>query len=501
MLLSDNAVDHALVQLGAMLAGFPAAPVSPAYSLVSQDRQKLRAIAATLGPSVVYASDGQRFAPALEAIANECTTVIVSSNARSGDLTLEKIERTSPGPVFEEMARAVGPDTIAKVLFTSGSTGMPRGVVNTQRMLCSNQQAIAQCWPLLEARPPIVVDWLPWSHTFGGNHNFNLVLKNGGTLYVDDGKPAPGLIDKSVRNLKDVAGTLYFNVPRGFDMLLLHLEQDAALRRSFFSELDLVFYAAAALPQHLFEKLEQMSERERGARVPMLSAWGATETSPLITSVHFPIPRAGVIGLPAPGIELLLAPVEGRHELRVRGPNVTPGYWERGGRVVPPRTDEQGFFLTGDAGKLEDASRPHKGVVFDGRIAENFKLTSGTWVLVGELRLLLLGALAPLVQDAVITGHGRDFVGALLFPSPSGAQQDEEMKERVARALREHNAKHPHSSKQVLRVCFLGEQPSIDAGEITDKGYINQRAVLEKRAAIVERLYADSDPLVIAAAT
>jgi len=476
-ILSDNSVDHALLALGAMHVGVPVAPVSPAYSLMSKDFGKLKSIFELVKPGLVWADDPHKFGAALAAV-----------GAKSA--ALAELLETNPGSTQEREFSKVKPETVAKILFTSGSTGIPKGVINTHHMLCANQQMLAQAWPFVEDRPPIVVDWLPWNHTFGGNHNFNLVLRNGGTLYVDGGKPVPGLVDTTTRNLKEVAPTMYFNVPRGFDLLLPFLEKDAELRRNFFRNLDVLFYAAAALPQSLWDRLVRLSRAEKNTRLAMLSAWGSTETSPLATSVHWPMDRPGVIGLPVAGCELKLVPAAGKFEVRVRGPNVTPGYYKRDD-LTRAAFDEEGFYRIGDAAKLADPDRPEKGVVFDGRVAEDFKLSTGTWVHVGALRIALIAAADPLIQDAVITGHDRDEVGALVFLSP--ASKDADVRSRLREALKRLSGT---SSTRIARLLVMTEPPSIDANEITDKGYLNQRAVLERRAALVEKLYAGSPEVI-----
>jgi feruloyl-CoA synthase len=556
-ILSDNGVDNGLLQLAALHVGIPVAPISPAYSLLSADHTKLRSIVALTRPGLIYADDGAAFAAALDALdagslhdarqpggaaAASAPEIVVSVNPPAGraitlfaDLLAAPLTTAEIADVAARFAD-VGPDTIAKILFTSGSTGAPKGVINTQRMLCSNQQAIAQCWPFLEDRPPVIVDWLPWSHTFGGNHNFNMMLRNGGSLYIDRGRPTPAGIADTVRNLRDVPSTLHFNVPRGFDMLLPHLESDAALCETFFRDLDVIFYASAALPQHLWRRLEELAVAATGRRVAMLAAWGSTETAPCATQVHFPIERAGVIGLPIPGTEIKLAPAPGspgKLELRVKGPNVTPGYWPAPlsqsppSQTAPPRDDE-GFLAMGDAGRLADPADPSRGLVFDGRLAESFKLSSGTWVHVGELRIDVLAA-APLLQDAVLTGHDQPWIGLLAFPNPAACRalcaeageaaapppasataaappppsaaaplaeliRHSAVRRRLAVALAAHNAANPASSRRIRRALLLVEPPSIDAGEITDKGYVNQRAVLDRRAALVARLHAPARP-------
>jgi len=476
-ILSDNGVEHALLALGAMHAGVPVAPISPAYSLMSKDFAKLKAIFELLRPGLVFAAEPEKFAPALAAVGAVSTPVA-------------KLLETNPGSSLELAFSRLQPDTVAKILFTSGSTGAPKGVLNTHRMLCANQQMLAQVWPFLEDRAQTLVDWLPWNHTFGGNFCFNLVLRNGGTLYVDGGKPAPALVETTVRNLREVSPTLYFNVPRGFDLLLPYLEKDAALRRNFFSNLDMLFYAGAALPQNLWERLEALAIAEKQGELAMLSSWGSTETAPSAAAVHYPIERAGVIGLPNPGCELKLVPAAGKLEVRVKGPHVTPGYFRRPD-LTAEAFDEEGYYRIGDAMRFADPAAPEKGLVFDGRVAEDFKLGTGTWVHVGALRVKLIAAGNPLIQDAVLTGHDRNEVGALLFLSPAAKDLSAEaLRERLAAALRSLAAEGG-SSTHPRRALVLAEPPSIDAGEITDKGYVNQRAVLERRAALVELLYAD----------
>jgi feruloyl-CoA synthase len=505
MILSGNGVDHALLMLGGFYAGAPVAPISPAYSLMSEDFAKLRHIHDLLQPAVVYVSDGGPFTKALEALDLDGTEVVASHNGPGGATESQSLMDTEPGDGIERRVQSIGPDTVAKILFTSGSTGTPKGVLNTHRMLCSNQQAIRQCWPFLEKRPPVLVDWLPWNHTFGGNHNFNLVLANGGTLHIDGGKPRPGLVEHTVENLREVSPTVYFNVPAGFNMLLPYLERDQALRERFFAELDLIFYAGAALSEDAWKRLEDLSIQARGERIMMTSAWGSTETSPLATSAHFPLEKPGNIGVPAPGTEIKLAPVGAgsKRELRVRGPNVTPGY-HRQPELTAQTFDEEGFYRIGDAGMLVDPEDPSSGIVFAGRVSEDFKLSSGTWVHVGSLRLAAITAASPVIQDAVVTGHNRDWIGLLVWPNipacrdligdseetpPEQLVRTPTIREHLARGLQAHNRDHNHGSTRIRRVLLMAEPPSIDAGEITDKGYVNQATTLERRRALVDRLY------------
>jgi len=513
-ILSGNSIDNALLQQAAMMAGIPVAAVSPAYSLLSRDLGKVRYIAALVKPGLIYADDGALFDRSLRLADFGEARRVVSINPphNLGAEIFESLTATRPAKSLDDTFASVGPDTLAKILFTSGSTGMPKGVINTHRMMCSNQQALAQLWPFLEEKAPVIVDWLPWSHTFGGNHNFNLVLRNGGTLYIDHGKPVPGLIEQSVRNLMELSPTIYFNVPLGFSMILPYLEKDRDLAKVFFRNLDLIFYAGAALPQKLWEHLERLAIRERGERVRMVSAWGSTETAPLVTCVHFGIERAGVIGNPAPGCEVKLTPHGKKLEMRVRGPNVTPAYWKRMDLTVES-LDEEGFYKMGDAGKLLNREHPEQGLVFDGRVAEDFKLLSGTWVNVGTVRPAIISHLAPAVQDAVIAGHDRQRVGVLAFASPSGCREvcragtDEPLEELIhgevlrtyiKQRMREYNRRNPGSSTRLDRLLMMTDPPSIDANEITDKGYVNQAAVLERRSKFVEKLFSNDADVIVA---
>lgn len=490
MLLSGNSIGHALMTLGAVLAGVPAVPVSPAYSLMSADHAKLRHIADLTRPGLIWVEDATPFAPALKALAEQGFGTVMTS----ADLAAIPSAGAAPDGT-------ITPDAVAKILFTSGSTGMPKGVVNTHRMLCANQAMLAAAWPFVRDMAPILVDWLPWNHTFGGNFCFNLALFNGGTFHIDDGKPAPPLIGRTVENLRLASPNLYFNVPAGFAALLPALEQDADLRDSFFRDLKAIFYAAAALPQDLWDRLERVADLSGHPRPLMLSAWGSTETAPLATLVHFSIPRAGNIGLPVPGCELKFQPSGAKYELRLRGPNITPGYHDRPD-LTAAAFDEEGFYCMGDAGLLADPDDPSAGVLFDGRVAEDFKLTTGTWVSVGALRVGTVGTCSPLVQDVVVTGHDTDRIGLLIWPAmaavagldpeagddPDALCASAKVIAAIAEKLAAWNAANPASSTRIARFVLMPEPPSIDANEITDKGYVNQRATLERRAELVDAL-------------
>jgi feruloyl-CoA synthase len=517
MLLSGNGIEHALLTLAGHTAGIPVAPISVAYSLQSQDHAKLKHIAALLEPGLVYVADTAPFAKALAALDLSKTELVASRNGANLDAVtaFDDMARGRSAGAVEQAAASTGADTIAKFLFTSGSTGLPKAVVNTHGMLTANQQQLAQIWPFLNEAPLVLLDWLPWNHTFGANHNFNLVLRHAGTLFIDGGRPLPGLIEATARNLAEVSPTIYFNVPAGYAALLPFLERDAALVRSFFAELRLIFYAGAALPQDLWERLEAVSLRATGERVPMTSSWGTTETSPLSTAAHFMIERAGPIGVPVPGVELKLLPAGDKLEVRVRGPHVTPGYWKRPD-LTRAAFDEDGFYKPGDAVRFADPADPAKGIMFDGRLAEDFKLTTGTWVAVGVLRVGVLAAASPALQDAVIAGEGREAIGMLAWLNAAGCRalvgaeaslpelaRHPKVREHVRNAIAQWNADHRGSSERIARVLLLPDAPSIDANEITDKGYINQRLALERRKADVERLFApapDADVLVVGGA-
>ncbi|MBD3896772.1 feruloyl-CoA synthase [Halomonas sp. ML-15] len=510
VILSDNSIEHALLMTAAMHIGVPCCSISPGSSLMSTDHAKLKRQIQLLQPGVVYADPIEPYAAALAAI-DECHDGVVVAGSRSaaseGSTPFTELEKRTDETAVMAAFATLTPDTIAKFLFTSGSVGTPKAVPNTQRMLCSNQQAKALLWPTLAERPPVLLDWLPWSHTFGGNHNFNIILRWGGTLYLDDGKPTPQLIEKTARNLREVSPTHYFSVPRAYDMLVPLLRDDAELREAFFQRLELIFYAAAALPDHLWKELEEMARETTGREVLIASSWGATETAPICTDCHFPAVRSGVIGVPVPGTTLKLVPTAGKLEVRVKGPNIFAGYWKQP-ELSAKAFDDEGFYRMGDAVRFVDPRRPELGLLFDGRVSEDFKLLTGTWVHVGALRMAGLDALKPIAQDIVVTGHDRDEIGFLVFPHlaacrrlcpdlPEGAPVAKVLAhpvvlEQVRKAMRAMRASGGGSSTYPTRALLLEEPPSAEAGEITDKGYINQRKVLERRADLVTALYADT---------
>ena len=426
--------------------------------------------------------------------------------------------RATPFSVFETRTAteavdrahaAVGPDTIAKFLFTSGSTGTPKGVINTQRMLCSNQQMVRSMLPFVLDDPPVLCDWLPWNHTFAGNHDFGLVLYNGGSYYIDDGRPVAGAIEKTVRNLEDVQPTIFLNVPRGFEMVLPYLRERAEFRDRFFQRLKLMYYAGAGLSQPVWDELQELAVESCGERILMYTGLGSTETGPAAMFPYWEEDRAGHVGLPAPGVELKLVKTGEKLEARLRSPSITPGYW-RQPELTRAAFDDDGFYRLGDALLPVDPDDPGKGFIFDGRIAEDFKLATGTWVSVGPLRAKFLSHCAPYLRDVVFAGHDGDYVAALIFPNVEACRtlvaggsdaeviRSERVRARFARLLRELAATSTGSSNRVARAMLMEEAPSIDKHEVTDKGSFNQRAVLTNRAGLVRELYApEPGPLTI----
>lgn len=491
MLLSGNSREHLLLTLAAWTVGVPVVPTSVAYSLQSEDHAKLKAMAQLVDPVVVFAQDPS-FTKALTAIGSG-RTVLLADGAVGGSLSLAELEQ-DPTSAVDARCDAVTAESFAKILFTSGSTGTPKGVVNPHGMLLANQQQMREVWPFLAEEPPVLLDWLPWSHTFGGNHNIGLVLMNGGSLWIDDGKPVPGLIERTVRNLQDVQPTVYFNVPAGYSALLPLLERDPVTARRFFGRLRLGFFAAAALPQQLWDRMEKLAA-EHGSSMQMTTSWGLTETGPAATTTHFSVRRSDCIGVPLPGVELKLVPSGSKTEVRLRGPNVTPGYYQRDD-LTAEAFDEEGYLRTGDAVELVDEADPAQGLVFRGRIAEDFKLSTGTFVSVGTLRPALLSAANGLLQDAVITGQDRDHVSALVWLHSDHAHRcdadgrpDDGLRHELQECLARLVASGGGSSQRVERLLLLTEPPVLDAGEITDKGYVNQRAVRERRAELVLALH------------
>ncbi|MCB1534049.1 MAG: feruloyl-CoA synthase [Rhodoblastus sp.] len=502
-ILSGNSIEHLLLLVAGMHVGVPVAPISTAYSLVSSDYGKLRYVLDLLTPGLIFADDGAAYGKAFKAVAPKAEIVTLTGGADLGATAFESLDVEAPEKVAAAHA-AVGPDTIAKILFTSGSTGMPKGVINPQRMICAD---IAQAaFAMAEIREPqTLVDWLPWNHTFGSNQNVHLTLYSGGALYIDDGKPTPGAFDATIRNLKEIAPTCYFNVPKGFELLAHRLGEDEQLRKNFFSRVKFFMYAGASLPQHVWDALERLARETIGEKIRIVTGLGATETGPSVTFVTRGEVKAGMIGTPVPGCEIKLVPNVGKLELRVRGPNITPGYW-RQPEATAAAFDEEGFYKMGDAIRFVDPEDPQKGFAFDGRVSEDFKLMTGTWVSVGNLRMSMISTFAPFLRDAVIAGHDREQIAAILLLDPDGCRANFPdladaqpstlaahvgLRAALAEKLKLFQSKSTGSSTRVARVIVLDEHPSIDHGEVTDKGSINQRAALAHRAGLVQELYGE----------
>ena len=503
VILSENSLEHALLALGCMVAGVPFVPTSPPYSLISQDYDKLKHVLRTVTPGLVFASDA-RYAKAIAATVSSDMEIVMNEGAVEGKqvTTFEALCSTPATAQVDAAIAATGPDTIVKFLFTSGSTKLPKAVINTQRLWCANQQQMAQSMPVLAEAPLVLVDWLPWNHTFGGNHNFGMVVFHGGTMYIDDGKPTPALMHETLRNLREIAPTVYFNVPTGFEAIALAMKTDDLLRKTLLSRVQMFFYAGAALAQPIWDSLYESQEREVGERIVMGTGLGMTESGPFGIFVTNPYVNAGDLGVPTPGLELKLVDMGGKTEVRYRGPNITPGYW-RNAEETKASFDDEGFFCTGDAVKWIDETDVHLGLKFDGRIAEDFKLATGTFVSVGPLRGKIIAAGAPYIQDVVLTGINLKEVGAMVFPTPavralSGMAADapladvlgsEAVLAHFQKVLNDLAKTATGSANRIARMCLLSEPPTIDKGEITDKGSINQRAVLSHRADTVAALH------------
>lgn len=514
VILSGNDIEHQQMALAAMYAGIPYCPVSPAYSLLSQDLQKLRHVCEVLQPGLVFVSDAGAFARAIDTlIAPEVPLIAVRGESSARTPVSFASLLSEPGGVQADAAfAATGPDTIAKFLFTSGSTQLPKAVVTTQRMLCANQQMLLQTFPEFGHVPPVLVDWLPWNHTFGGSHNVGIVLYNGGTFYLDDGKPTPNGFAETLRNLEEISPTAYLTVPKGWEELVAALEQNAQLRERFFARITLFFFAAAGLSQSIWDRLDRVAEQHCGQRIRMMAGLGMTEAAPSCTFTTGPLSMAGYIGLPAPGCEMRLVPVGDKLEARFRGPHIMPGYWRGEARQNHEAFDDQGFYCSGDAVRLADPGDPQLGLMFDGRIAEDFKLSSGVFVSIGPLRNRAVLAGASHVSDVVIAAPDRACLGALVFARlapcrelsglPATASDAEVLLSEPVRAwfsrwLQQLNRQGTGNASRLEWLVLLDEPPSIDRGEITDKGSINQRAVLRWRAEQVDALYLGSDSRIL----
>lgn len=507
MILSANSVEQALITYGAILAGVPAAPVSRAYALMSQDYAKLKHVHRLLEPAMIYVQDGPSYEKALTALDLEGVELIHGGRgfAELRGEPFGALLAVDPGPAVEASYRALKYDTVCKYLFTSGSTGLPKAVINTHRMLCVNA-AMSERVQIDQPDPMVQLNWLPWSHTFGANAVLNVMSARGGTLYIDGGSPLPGQIETTIRNLKEISNTFYQNVPVAYNYIAAALEDDAEMAKVFFRKIRTIAYGGATLPQDVHDRIQKVAVRTVGERIPFISGYGATETAPTIMSVYWTTDRMGLLGLPLPGVAIKLAPVGDKLEVRAKGPAITPGYY-RDERLTANAFDEEGYYKLGDAAKFVDERRPELGLVFDGRVAEDFKLETGTWVSAGTLRAAVVSALKGLLQDALIAGLDRPYIGLLGWPSleavraltgeklsAEAAARDPRVLAALKEGLEEHNRNNPASSTRIARALLLVEPPTIDAGELTDKGYINQAVALDRRAEDVAKLYVDPPP-------
>jgi feruloyl-CoA synthase len=492
-IVSGNDLEHAMLALGAMYAGVPFSPLSPSYSLLVTDYAKLRHIFGLLTPGLVFAASGQQFAGALEAVMPQDAELVVTRDPLPGASLFSELLETEAGAGIDEAHARVAPDTVFKVLFTSGSVGKPKGVMNTHRMWCSNQEMVRTCWPFIAEEPPVILEWLPWNHTFAGNKDMGLILYNGGSLYLNDGKPVPGQFEETIRNLREVKPTIHLDVPVAFDALVPYLRKDREFAKQYFSHLKVMFYAAAGLSQQTWEDLENIALEVVGERLLMLTGLGSTETAPYAMWVGREAARAGEVGLPAPGVTLKLAPVLGKLEARVKGPSITPGYW-RQPELTAAAFDEEGFYKMGDALRYIEEGNAARGFLFDGRVAEDFKLNTGTWVSTGPLRSAFLAHFVPYAKEVVIAGRDRGCVTAMVFPDVNacGELDGAALRAKFGELLKSFAAKSTGLSTRMAAIILLDTPPSIEAHELTDKGSISQRAVLENRADVVEELYTDS---------
>ena len=502
MILSGNSINHGLLNVAGLFCGVPVAPISVAYSLMSSDYAKLKHCFELVDPGLIFVEDGVMFERALENLPLDNIKVVCTKNPvlkYNMDL-FKNLLCIAPNNEIEKTYNAVTASHIAKYLFTSGSTGMPKGVINTQKMLCVNMQQGHQVRPQ-KLGESVIIDWLPWNHTMGGNLSLNGIFWNGGTMYIDNGKPIPSLFLNTIKNLKEISPTSYGSVPAGLAMLLEALKSDKDLCKSFFKNLSFISYGGASLPPEIWYGIRDLAKTTTGNDLDLVSGWGATETAPLSTSTYFKLDKPGNIGLPVPGMEIKMIPAGNKMELRVKGPNVTPGYLKRDD-LTKKAFDEEGFYIIGDAGRLVDANDPSRGIDFDGRVVENFKMLTGTWVDVGSLRLAVVNSCAPLLQDGLVTGHDKNYLGFLAWPNIEACKKflgkELEIKEIINHPLlREeikkniilHNKNFPGSSTKIKKLILMDTPPSFDNNEITDKGYVNQSSALVARDNLVNKLY------------